>query len=117
MTTRGTIETISSGELSDSGRNFPHVLIQVPADALPTFTLGQNLFLIPAEITAGTGVSVTRDQAEAIIRGYAGDHGADYLPYAYRAALRMVHPAVRGGDCAAWDEVVRAARILGLRGA
>lgn len=52
MTTRGTIETISSGELSDSGRNFPHVLIQVPADALPTFTLGQNLFLIPADRVA-----------------------------------------------------------------
>ena len=49
MTTRGTIETISSGELSDTGRDFPHVLIEVPADKLPELSLGQVLHLVPAD--------------------------------------------------------------------
>lgn len=69
------------------------------------------------EITAGP-TATTREQAEHIIRAYAGDALAQLsLLYAYRRARNATHPDVQGGDRTAWDEVEAAARLLGLRGA
>ncbi|NNG20517.1 molecular chaperone DnaJ [Naumannella sp. ID2617S] len=63
------------------------------------------------EITAGGGPT-TRDQAEQVIRAYAGDHHDAYLPNAWAAARRLTHPDTNGGDRAAWDQVEQAARVL-----
>lgn len=92
MTCKGTVQTISSGELSDSGRDFPHVLLDVPVETLPSFSLGQDLYLVPADKAAEFRQSLRSGELIEL------EHRLSNLFDAIAEVRGLVEAAIHGGE-------------------